>query len=109
MSETETLVRRAFRAYETGDRAEIEAVIGEPFCFTSPQDDGIDREAYFARCWPFHELKPGIELERVFVNGHEAFVTYVGTTGEKRFRNTEFFRVREGKIASVDVYFGRTL
>ena len=47
------------------------------------------------------------ELERIFVEGDEAFVTYrcVAKSG-KTFRNTEFFAFAGDRIKSIDVYFG---
>lgn len=101
------LIVSAYRAYETGDRAAIEAAIAPDFSFTSPYDDAIDREAYFERCWPNHETTASMHIERVVIEGDAAFVTYVMTsTSGQTFRNTEFLVFRGGKIASVDVYFG---
>jgi ketosteroid isomerase-like protein len=97
----------AFHAYETDDRAQLERVIAEEFSFTSPYDDAIDRAAYFERCWPNHKTIAKVKVERIFIEGDGAFVTYLGTSKNGRsFRNTEYFTFRGGKIASVDVYFG---
>ena len=47
------------------------------------------------------------QLEKIFVEGDVAFVTYeVVTNDGKRFRNTEFFRFDGERIRSIDVYFG---
>jgi ketosteroid isomerase-like protein len=97
----------AYGAYETDDRDTIEALIAPGFSFTSPYDDGIDRKAYFERCWPNHETTAKIRIERVFIEGDSAFVTYLGTsTSGRSFRNTEYLTFRGGQIASVEVYFG---
>lgn len=45
-------VRECFASYVRQDRDTAERLIGEPFTFTSPQDDHIDRTAYFERCFP---------------------------------------------------------
>jgi hypothetical protein len=85
----------------------IEPLIAEDFTFTSPLDDHIGRAAYFERCWPNSEWIKEFRLERVFVQGSEAFVRYelVPMEGES-FRNTEFFRVEGGQVREVQVYFG---
>jgi ketosteroid isomerase-like protein len=101
------LIVSAYEAYETNDRAVIEAAIGPDFSFTSPYDDAIDRETYFERCWPVHETTASMHIERIVIEGDAAFVTYVMTnTSGQSFRNTEFLTFRGGRIASVDVYFG---
>jgi ketosteroid isomerase-like protein len=46
MSNTD-VVRAAFAAYRAQDRAAAEQLIGEDFVFSSPQDDHVDRPAYF--------------------------------------------------------------
>jgi ketosteroid isomerase-like protein len=100
-------IAAAYGAYETDDRETLERLIAPEFTFTSPYDDGIDREAYFQRCWPNHETIAKMKVERVFIEGDGAFVTYLGTsTSGWSFRNTEYLTFRGGKIASVEVYFG---
>lgn len=49
------LIECYYRAYEDSDRSAIEPVLHPDFTFTSPQDDRIDRDTYFQRCWPGHE------------------------------------------------------
>lgn len=46
------IVRECFASYVSQDRDTAERLIGDPFVFTSPQDDHIDRTAYFERCFP---------------------------------------------------------
>jgi len=100
-------IAQAFSAYENDDRAALEDVIADDFSFTSPYDDAIGREEYFRRCWPNHETIATMQIERVFIDGDAAFVTYLGTnTSGRSFRNTEYMTFRTGRIASVDVYFG---
>lgn len=46
------IVRGAFEAYRAQDRDAAEPLYSPDFVFTSPQDDHIDREAFFERCFP---------------------------------------------------------
>jgi ketosteroid isomerase-like protein len=103
-----TLVRRYFSAYETQDRQVLEDMLDERFTFSSPLDDRINRAAYFARCWPNSRTLRRFTVEKIFVDGDEAFIRYEAesTTG-KKFRNTEWFRFEGGKLVEVQVYFGR--
>ncbi|MCO4877631.1 nuclear transport factor 2 family protein [Paraburkholderia caribensis] len=101
------LVRRAFAAYQHKDRAAIEAILAADFHFTSPRDDHIDRREYFECCWPFNEQVEFFQIEKLFSEGDEAFVRYAcKPVNREAFRNTEFFRVENGKIVEVQVYFG---
>src|SRR5438477_2898168 len=101
------LIRSYFTAYESGDRKVIEDGFADDFTFTSPYDDAIDKATYFDRCWPNNERIRQFEIERIFEQAEEAFVTYrvVTKTGDE-FRNTEFFVFAGDKLERVDVYFG---
>lgn len=107
-TDTATIVRGCFTAYERKDRAAIEALLAPDFTFSSPLDDCISRERYFERCWPNSEHLDAFEIEKLFIAGDEAFVQYRAhpTGGGAPFRNTEFFTVRDGQVTHVDVYFG---
>jgi ketosteroid isomerase-like protein len=103
------IIRALFAAYMPNDRASVENSFTDDFRFTSPYDDRIDKATYFERCWRVSDWIERQQLEKIFVEGNEAFVTYeVVTRDEKRFRNTEFFRFAGDRISSIDVYFGAT-
>jgi ketosteroid isomerase-like protein len=107
------LIRGLFAAYESKDRKAVEDLFTDDFRFTSPYDDAIDKATYFERCWPAFATASGhireSVVEKVFVEGDEAFVLYKCLTQEGReFRNTEFFRLAGDRIRRLDVYFGAT-
>jgi ketosteroid isomerase-like protein len=103
------LIRALFAAYMSNDRASVENSFTEDFTFTSPYDDRIDKATYFERCWRVSDWIERQQLEKIFVEGDEAFVSYeVVAKDGKRFRNTEFFRFAGERIRSIDVYFGAT-
>jgi ketosteroid isomerase-like protein len=102
-------IRAIFTAYMTNDRKVVEDKLADDFRFTSPYDDQIDKATYFERCWKNSDWIERHELERIFVEGDEAFVTYKCTAkGGKSFRNTEFFVFAGDKVRRIDVYFGAT-
>jgi ketosteroid isomerase-like protein len=100
-------IRAIFAAYLANDRTFVEEAFSDDFRFTSPYDDALDKSAYFERCWKNSDWIERHELERIFVEGDEAFVTYrcVAKDG-KTFRNTEFFVFEGEKVKRIDVYFG---
>ena len=107
-SKAET-IRRIFAAYLANDRAFVAEALSDDFRFTSPYDDNIDKPTYFERCWKSSDWIERHELERIFVDGDEAFVTYrCVAKGGKTFRNTEFFVFDGDKVKRIDVYFGAT-
>lgn len=102
------VVRRLFAAYLAQDEAAARELVGDELRFTSPQDDHIDRAAYFERCFPTAgrvarqdllqvvEAEPGLVLVRY---------EYELRTGGI-FRNMEAITVRDGRVVEVQVYFG---
>ncbi len=103
------IIRAIFAAYLSNDRKVVEDALTDDFRFTSPYDDEIDKATYFERCWRNSDWIERNELERIFVEGDAAYVTYTCTAkGGKRFRNTEFFTFNGDKVRRIDVYFGST-
>jgi ketosteroid isomerase-like protein len=103
------IIRALFAAYLSTDRKAVEDAFTGDFRFTSPYDDEIDKPTYFARCWRNTEWIARHDLEKIFVEGDGAFVTYrCVAKGGKSFRNTEFFSFAGDKIRRIDVYFGAT-
>ncbi|TAI64515.1 nuclear transport factor 2 family protein [Bradyrhizobium sp. Leo170] len=103
------IIRAIFAAYLENDRQRVEAAFTDDFHFTSPYGDNLDKPTYFARCWRDSDWIASHELERIFVEGDEAFVTYRCMARDgKNFRNTEFFAFDGDKVKRIDVYFGAT-
>jgi ketosteroid isomerase-like protein len=101
------IIRALFAAYMSNDRSAIENSFTDDFRFTTPYDDRIDKATYFERCWKASDWVERQQLEKIFVEGDEAFVTYKCTAkGGKNFRNTEFFVFEGDRIKRIDVYFG---
>jgi ketosteroid isomerase-like protein len=104
----EDVVRANFVAYVRQDRAAAEALVADELVFTSPQDDHIDRQAFFDRCFPTADRFARQELLHVAPAGErDVFIAYeyelkdVGT-----YRNTELLTVVDGRITEIQVFFG---
>ena len=102
------LAREIYGAYESGEREVIERLLTDDFVFFSRPDPGIDRAAYFERCWPNAGLIESFEFKRlVEVGDDEVLVTYESRkTDGSRFRNTEVLTFRGDKVCRAEVYFG---
>lgn len=105
------LAKACYRAYENGDRELIEELIAPKFTFHSPADEqGLDRDAYFERCWPNAGNLASFEFVRLIADGDEVVVTYEATREDgSRFRNTEVLTFDGDKQSRAEVYFGWNL
>jgi hypothetical protein len=98
------------QAYLGKHRRTAESLIGEEFRFTSPLDNAIDRATYFSRCWPNCEAMRTINVVDSCDIGETAFLVYeISTEDKRRFRNCEMHTARDGKLISIEVYFGWNL
>jgi ketosteroid isomerase-like protein len=105
----EAVVRAQFEAFRNRRREDSEALLAPDFTFTSPYDDAIDRDAFFARCWPPGDHFAEFRVERIAADLEGAFITYlVATDDGVQFRNTEYLAVADGQIRSAHVYFGES-
>lgn len=102
------IVEAAFQYYRSQDRDAAFPLYAGEFTFTSPQDDHIDKAAFFERCFPTADRFREQELLHVTPADEElvfAYYEYELTTGD-RYRNIEVITVRDGLIREVQVFFG---
>jgi len=101
-------VRAFFTSYRAQDRPAAERLVAEEFVFTSPQDDHIDRAAFFDRCFPTADRFKEHELLAVVpTDGDDVFVLYeYELEGGQRHRNAEVITVRDGQVTESQVFFG---
>ena len=106
---TEGLVRKNYAAWEKKDWPALDALLADNFTFSSAApDDHISKSTFKAQCWESQaKVIQRFDLERVIVDGNEAFVKYVcWTKNGKSFRNVEYFRIKDQKIEAQECYFG---
>ena len=101
------VVQALTRAFHDQDRRSAEALVADDFVFTSPQDDHIDRDAWFERCFPSadHFDGPSHTLEIIEVGG-VVLHRYDYRVDGVRWRNVEALSVANGRVHEVEVYFG---
>jgi hypothetical protein len=103
----EKLIRDYYTAYEKKDSTLINSILAESFVFNSPVDDHINLKTYKEKCWPNCANTKKFDIEKLIIDGDNAFVTYNGWTNDgKLFRNTEYFKFQGGKIIENSCYFG---
>jgi ketosteroid isomerase-like protein len=106
-SSKEKMVRDYYAAYEKKDWTVMDRILDASFTFSSPVDEHISLKTYKEKCWPnCYKLKK-FDVVKLIVKGDDAFVTYNGwTTDGKTFRNTEYFKFKDGKITENECFFG---
>jgi ketosteroid isomerase-like protein len=107
MSNTD-VVRASFDAYVAQDRDAAMRLVADDFVFTSPQDDHIDKTAFFERCFPTADRFVSQEIvELVSAGGDGVFILYeYELENGQRYRNTEHITVRDGLLVETQVFFG---
>jgi hypothetical protein len=104
----EKAIRAYFLGYETKDWDMVSSQLSDGFTFTSPAgDDHINLATYKKRCWPTSQHFKKVELYKIIVEGNHAFAIYnITTTENKLVRNTDYYTFSNGKIQSIECFFG---
>ena len=102
------IARESYQAFATGDRAFFETHLSDDVAFSSPPDPYLDRDGWFARCWPAAGSGQQFEFVRVIDAGDEVIVTYeIKRPDGGGGRNTEVLTFGDDdKIVRIEVYFG---
>jgi ketosteroid isomerase-like protein len=103
----EKTIRQYYTAFETKDWKLMEGILADGFTFSSPLDDHISVKAFQDRCWPNCNKIKKFEITQFLINGDDAFVITNGwTTDGKLFRNSDYFKFKDGKIMAYECFFG---
>jgi ketosteroid isomerase-like protein len=103
------LVRRWYAGWEKKDWAPLDRMLAEDFTFSSAAgDDHISKSTFKTRCWETQiDFIQHFDLEQVATGADDAFVKYLcHTKNGKTFRNVEYLRIKDGKLESIECYFG---
>jgi ketosteroid isomerase-like protein len=103
----EKIIRAYYTAFEKKDWNSMEQILATGFTFSSPLDDHISVKLFKERCWPNAYKIKRFDVEKMVVNGDDAFVITNGwTTAGKLFRNSDYFKFKDGKIKGYECFFG---
>ena len=105
----EEVVRKWYAAWEQKDWGPVDSLLADNFTFSSAAgDDHISKSAFKEQCWKTQiNFIKDFDLERVSTGADDAFVKYLcHTTNGKSLRNVEYLRIKDGKLQSIECYFG---
>jgi hypothetical protein len=94
--------------FEKKDWNMVASQFAADFTFTSPAgDDHISLATYKERCWPTSQFLKKADFSKIIVQGDCGFAIYnITTTDNKTVRNTEYYTFKNGKIKSIECFFG---
>jgi ketosteroid isomerase-like protein len=108
-STNEELVRKWYAAWGKKDWGPLDNMLADNFTFSSAAgDDHISKSAFKKQCWQTQiDFIQHFDLERITTGKEDAFVKYLcHTKNGKSFRNVEYLRIKNGKLQSIECYFG---
>jgi ketosteroid isomerase-like protein len=108
-SANEELIHKWYSAWKNKDLDTFNLLLADDFTFSSAAgDDHISKSTFKKQCWDTQiNFIKDFNLERVSTSADDAFVKYLCyTTNGKSFRNVEYLRIKNGKLESIECYFG---
>jgi ketosteroid isomerase-like protein len=105
----EEIIRKWYAAWEKKDLGTFNLLLADNFTFTSAAgDDHISKSTFKTQCWDTQiNFIEHFDLERITTGPEDAFVKYLcHTKNGKSFRNVEYLRIKNGKVESIECYFG---
>ena len=101
------VAKASFDAYQRQDANAMLRILADDYKFTSPQDDGIDRDAFMERCFRTADrFATNQVLELVSTPSGVLYVYEYELADGGRFRNVELIRVQGEQIVETQVFFG---
>ena len=105
----EKIIKTYFSGYEKKDWNLIAGQLAQDFTFTSPNgDDHLTLAKYKEKCWGTAlKFFKTIEFSKIVADGNTAFAMYnITTTDNKIVHNVEYYTFSNGKIKSIETFFG---
>jgi ketosteroid isomerase-like protein len=105
----EEIIRKWYAAWAEKDLGTFDNLLADNFTFTSAAgDDHISKSTFKTQCWDTQvDFIGHFDLERITTGADDAFVKYLCyTKNGKSFRNVEYLRIKNGKLESIECYFG---
>src|SRR5688572_20846712 len=107
-SSHEKIIKDYFAGWTNKNWNAVSSTLADGFTFTSAApDDHIPIDKFKEKCWVQAYHIERFEFTRIVSNANEAFaIVHVITKNNKIIRNVEYFHFENGKIKSIEVFFG---
>jgi ketosteroid isomerase-like protein len=106
MADSAQVTEGFFDAWTSKDFERARTFLHDDLSFEGPIESFSDADSYIASLTQLSGIVTGAEKQKVFVDGDDVCVIYdLKTAPIPTSRTCEWYRVRDGKIASVSVVF----
>ena len=106
MSDAAQIAEGFFGAWTSKDFDRARELVHDDLSFEGPIDSFSDADSYLASLKQLSGIVTGVDKQKVFVDGDDVCVIYdLKTAPVPSSRTCEWYRVRDGKVASVSVVF----
>jgi ketosteroid isomerase-like protein len=106
MSDAAQVADGFFDAWTSKDFERARSLLHDDVLFEGPIDSFNDADSYIASLRQLSGIVTGAEKQKVFVDGNDVCVIYdLKTAPVPSSRTCEWYRVRDGRVASVSVVF----
>jgi ketosteroid isomerase-like protein len=106
MADAGRIAEGFFDAWTSKDFERARSLLHDDVAFEGPIDTFSDADTYLTSLQRLSGIVTGVEKQKVFVDGDDVCVIYdLKTAPVPRSRTCEWYRVRDGKVASVSVVF----
>ena len=104
----EKAIKAYYAGFESHDWNLVASQLAEGFTFTSPNnDDHISTGVFREKCWVTNTFVKKVNFIKMTSSGDDIFLLVeITTTDNKIVRNTDLFTFSDGRIRSVEVFFG---
>ena len=105
----EEIIRKWYAAWENRNLGTFKMLLADGFTFSSAAGEGhISKRTFKVQRWDTQvEFIEHFDLERITTGTEDAFVKHLcNTKNVKSFRNVEYLRITDGKLDSIECYFG---
>jgi ketosteroid isomerase-like protein len=106
MADSAQVAEAFLDAWTSKDFAQARGLLRDDVSFEGPIDSFTDADSYIASLRQLSGIVTGADKQKVFVDGDDVCVIYdLKTAPVPSSRTCEWYRVRDGKVASVSVVF----
>ena len=103
----EKVVEAYYSGFENHDWNEVASQLADGFTFTTPINDHIPVEKFKEECWGTNAFFKKFSFLKMSESGNDLFLLVeINTTDGKVVRNVDLYHFSDGKIKSIEVFFG---
>jgi major membrane immunogen (membrane-anchored lipoprotein) len=107
-TDKEKVVKAFYSGFENHDWNTVVSQFADDFTFSSAAgDDHIPIEKFKAQCWPTNKFFKKASFIKWADSGDKLFlIVEITTTDDKLIRNVDVYSFKDGKMESMECYFG---